>query len=197
MARLLFQGHGTYKIKTTNGTMIYVDPFIESDYEEPADIILVTHEHPDHNKIDLVNKKENCRIIRAKDLNINGEYLTTVVDEVEIEAVEAYNKNHKKEECVGYILRLDNKVIYCSGDTSTTEDMKTKLPTYNIDYALLPTDGIYNMDAIEAAQCAELINAKHAIPIHMQPYKKFSNDVAEKFICNNRLIVEPDEWIEL
>ena len=47
--------------------------------------------------------------------------------------------------------------------TVISEDMKTKLPTYNIDYALLPTDGIYNMDAIEAAQCAELINAKPVI----------------------------------
>lgn len=197
MAKLLFQGHGTYKIKTMDGTMIYVDPFIESNYEEPADIILVTHEHPDHNKIDLITQKENCRIIRSKDLNVNGNYLTTTVGKIEIEAVEAYNKNHKKEECVGYILRVDNKVIYCSGDTSTTEDMKNKLPKYNIDYALLPTDGIYNMDAIEAAQCAETINTKHAIPIHMQPYKKFSKEVAENFKCSNKLIVEPDRWIEL
>lgn len=43
-----------------------------------------------------------------------------------------------------------------------------------LDWALLPTDGIYNMGVGEAAECAALIGAKHTIPIHMKPGALFS-----------------------
>jgi len=198
MSKLIFQGHGSYKIVTNNDYVIYVDPFIPSDYSEVADLILVTHEHQDHNQVDLVNQNLDTVIIRAKDMNINGEaYLKKYIEGIEIEAVEAYNKNHKKEECVGYILRFDNLTIYCSGDTSLTNDMQTKIPTYNVDYCLLPIDGIYNMDPKEASICADYIKAKHTIPIHMKPYDKFNMECALKFEHPSRLIVEPDKEIIL
>ena len=197
MSKLIFQGHGSYKFITNNNQIIYVDPFIDSDYSEPADLILVTHEHQDHNQIELVTKKDNTVILRSKDMNINGEYLIKNIDGIEVEAVEAYNKNHKKEDCVGYILRFDNLVIYCSGDTSLTDDMINKIPNYNVDYCLLPIDGIYNMSPEEACECAEYIKAKHTIPIHMKPYDKFNKEMANRFNHSSRLIVEPDKEIIL
>ena len=54
MSKLIFQGHGSYKLITNANQVIYVDPFIDSDYSELANIILVTHEHQDHNQINLV-----------------------------------------------------------------------------------------------------------------------------------------------
>lgn len=53
MAKLLFQGHGSYRITTNDGVVIYVDPFLGSGYDKEADIILVTHEHNDHNHVEL------------------------------------------------------------------------------------------------------------------------------------------------
>ncbi len=197
MSKLIFQGHGSYKFITNNNQIIYVDPFIDSDYSEPADLILVTHEHQDHNRVELVTKKEDTVILRSKDMNINGEYLIKNINDIEVEAVEAYNKNHKKEECVGYILRFDGLVIYCSGDTSLTNDMQNKISTYNVDYALLPIDGIYNKDSKEASICADYIKAKHTIPIHMKPYEKFVMEKALAFNHPSRLIVEPDKEIIL
>lgn len=198
MSKLIFQGHGSYKLITNDHKVIYVDPFIESDYSEPADIILVTHEHMDHNQINLVTKKDNTVIIRSKDMNINGKtYLNKEVDNIYIEAVQAYNKNHKIEDCVGYILKFDDLTIYCSGDTSLTEDMQNKIPEYHVDYCLLPIDGIYNMGPEEASICAEYIQAKHTIPIHMKPYDKFNMDCALQFTHPSRLILEPDKEIVL
>jgi L-ascorbate metabolism protein UlaG (beta-lactamase superfamily) len=53
------------------------------------------------------------------------------------------------------------------------------------------------MDAEEATACAELIEAKHAIPIHMKPGELFDRSMAEKFTARNRLIVEAGEEIVL
>lgn len=197
MSKLLFQGHGSYRIITNDGVVIYVDPFIGSGYDMEADIILVTHEHNDHNHVELPLKKDSTIIIRQDNLKLGTIYNKTHVCGVEIEAVEAYNKNHDKSSCVGYVLRFDGITLYASGDTSLTEDMKNKLPKYDIDYALLPIDGIYNMDAEEASICADFINAKHTIPIHMKPMELFDMEFAKKFKHKSRLIVKAGEEIDL
>ena len=197
MSKLLFQGHGSYRITTNDGVAIYVDPFLGDGYDVEADIILVTHEHHDHNKVELPKKKESTIIIRQNNLKNGNIYNKTSVLGVEIEAVQAYNKNHDVSNCVGYVLRFDGITLYASGDTSVTEDMKNKLPSYNIDYALLPIDGIYNMDANEAIICADYIKAKHTIPIHMKPMELFDMESAMKFEHDSRLIIKAGEEIVL
>jgi L-ascorbate metabolism protein UlaG (beta-lactamase superfamily) len=196
MAKLLYQGHGSYRITTQSGIVIFIDPFSGSGYESPADLVLVTHEHPDHNNITLITRKENCCIIRVADALKNGEYRSFLIDDVAIEAVEAYNQKHKKSECVGYILTVDQVSIYAAGDTSETGQMKS-FADRKLDYALLPIDGIYNMGPAEASKCADLIGAKHTIPIHMKPGKPFDLACAESFQAAGRLIVKPGEIIDL
>ena len=52
MATLFYQGHGSFRLETAQGKVIYVDPFAGEGYDKPADLILVTHDHYDHNCID-------------------------------------------------------------------------------------------------------------------------------------------------
>lgn len=197
MAKLLYQGHGSFRIITDNEIVIYVDPFVGEGYNIPADIILVTHEHPDHNKVELITQKENCRILRAETMLRNEEYKHVQIGKIDIEAVPAYNQNHDRNKCVGYVMQVDNVKIYAAGDTSTTEYMKTDLSKKVLDYALLPIDGFYNMDAKEAERCAEIIGAKHTIPIHTKAGELFNIHEAENFMPSNRLIIKPGEEIEL
>lgn len=197
MAKLLYQGHGSYRIKTDDGTVIYVDPYVGKGYDLKADIILVTHQHSDHNHTELVPQDDNSVIITNNEALKDGKYNTFNLKGVGIEAVPAYNKNHKRDACVGFIITADNTKIYASGDTSTTEEMKTQLPDYKLDYALLPIDGIYNMDADEASKCAQIIGAKHYIPVHMKPGELFDRKAAERFNVENRIILEPEDEIEL
>ena len=51
MAELLYQGHGSYRIVSNEGVVIYVDPYAGEGYDMPADIVIVTHEHSDHNQV--------------------------------------------------------------------------------------------------------------------------------------------------
>ena len=157
MAKLYYQGHGSYRITTNNKTVIYVDPYAGDGYDIPADMILVTHDHYDHNNVSLVRTLADTKIITAKDALQNGQYQRFSIKDVQIDAVPAYNHNHKREECVGYVLYVDEISIYAAGDTSRTDAMSTLLPKYHLDYALLPIDGIYNMDAAEATACAQSI----------------------------------------
>ncbi len=197
MAKLLFQGHGSFRIISDAGIVIYVDPYAGLGYDLLADIILITHEHPDHNQISLVPKKVDCKVLRSGNMMNGDQYCIEMIFGIRIESVPAYNQNHNRAECVGYRIRIDGKEIYAAGDTSTTNYMSEVLSNEKTDYALLPIDGFYNMDVPEAIKCAEVIGATHTIPIHMKPGALFSEAKAEEFITPSRLILVPAKEIIL
>ena len=197
--KLLYQGRSSLRLTAKDGTTVYVDPFGGSGYDLPADIILVTHDHPDHNQIDLVTQKNGCFIITHREALKGGTHNSFTIKDIEIKAVEAYNDFHNIAEAVGYIITIDGIKIYAAGDTSTTEQMSS-LSRENIDYALLPCDGIFNMDGEEAGRAARIIGARHNIPYHTHPEFPdglFDRSAAEQFAAPNRLILEPGEEIIL
>lgn len=198
MPKLLYQGHGSFRLTTKEGQIVYVDPFVGDGYDKPAHLILVTHGHHDHNKIELCAKKPSCRIITHKEALHGGKHNVFDIDGIKIQAVEAGNKNHNPKECVGYIITLNGIKIYASGDTSKTQAMKT-FAALKLDYALFCGDGLYNMDIAEAAQCAALVNARNNILIHTAPNSValFDRTKAEAWDAPNKLIIEAGQEITL
>ena len=197
--KLLYQGHGSLRITTVDGKVIYIDPYAGGGYEPAADLILITHGHFDHTDTDKIKRRNpGYRVITWKEALAGGKHNVFDLGFVTVEAVEAgYNRNHNAKECVGYVLTLPSGVcVYAAGDTSETKQMP-KLAEKHIDYALFCCDGVYNMDLAEAARCASLVGAKCNIPYHMAPGKLFDRARAEKFDAPGRLIVADGEEIEL
>lgn len=191
-------GHSSIKIKTKNGTAIYIDPYAEGDYSEEANILLVTHDHDDHNKTSLVKIAHQGYSLNNEDFHPSSDkYNNMNICGVNIEAVPAYNSNHSKDKCVGYILEFDGIKLYHAGDTSKIDEMK-KLKDMSITYALLPIDGVYNMGPEEATQCADLIGAKYSIPIHTcDDTVSYSQKNVDKFTPSSKLEVPYGKTIEL
>jgi L-ascorbate metabolism protein UlaG (beta-lactamase superfamily) len=197
MPKLLYQGHGSFRLTSNSGVVVFIDPFIGTGYDLPADIILVTHQHEDHNQINLITQKPGCTLISNVEALAGGKHNSFSVLGIEIEAVEAgYNQGHSSDNSVGFIVTIDSISLYFSGDTSKTPQMAT-LAARKLDYAFLCADGFYNMNLEEAAECAKIIGARHNVPVHLKPGELFDREMAEQFNGPNRLIIEAGKEVEL
>ena len=105
-AILLYMGQASIRIVTAGNKVIYIDPYAGDSYDLPADFILVTHAHFDHNQISKVeNRNPDCIIITQDEALENGEHQVFDLGYVTVEAVEAgYNEWHDITDSVGYIL---------------------------------------------------------------------------------------------
>ena len=165
---LVFIGHASVKLKTSGGKVIYIDPFYPTkfNYIEPADYILITHSHSDHNVPSLCAKKDDCRVITWKEALVDGKYQVFDDGEVTIEAVPGDGRGiHNASSNVGYIVSFDGTSVYHSADCDFTEN-KYPLRDKNIGYALYTVNDVYTMGPGEATEMADYIGARVNIPIH-------------------------------
>ncbi len=181
-------GHAGFLIK--NSKVIYVDPYKikEPSDSEKADFILITHSHHDHCSIEDITKimKEGTRIILPADCQSKVARFDIPVHieiaepgkefefgDIKIFSIPSYNIDksfHPKEESwVGYLVKMNNVLVYHAGDTDMIPEMQ-KLTGYKhigIQFvALLPVGGRFTMTAEEAADAAKILKPNIAIPMH-------------------------------
>ena len=167
-------GHDGFLIKG-DGKVIAIDPFQVKECE-PADIILVTHEHYDHCSPEDIKKIQKASTVIVTEAN-SAEKLTgdvrvvqpgdrLTVSGIPIEAVPSYNTDkafHPKQNAwLGFIVTVEGVRIYHAGDT----DVIPEMDSFDVDIALLPVSGTYVMTAEEAVRAAKMIKPKLVIPMH-------------------------------
>ena len=171
-------------IRIERDKIIYIDPFKIDGSPNDADIIFCTHDHFDHlstGDIKKVMKAESILVVpedNAKKLKkmVKKGHVRDVIgvepfneyeaQGITFKTVPAYNlekKFHpKKNNWVGYIITIDGAAYYFAGDTDYIPEMND----IEADVAFLPVGGTYTMNAQEAAQAANSIKPKMAVPIH-------------------------------
>lgn len=161
--------------------IIYFDPYKINTAFHDADYIFITHDHYDHYDIDSINNilKEDTKIIIPDSMassvlgifpskNIIGVLPNEIyqIDNINIETIPSYNINKEyhpiSKKWVGYIISLDDKRLYISGDTDITpENKKVKS-----DIILIPIGGKFTMNYKEAAELTNIIKPQIVIPTH-------------------------------
>jgi L-ascorbate metabolism protein UlaG (beta-lactamase superfamily) len=70
----------------------------------------------------------------------------------------------------GFMLEIEGKTIYYSGDTALNQEMKLLGERFTIDWALLPIGGNFTMDAADAAEAANFLRTKNVIGLHYDTF---------------------------
>jgi L-ascorbate metabolism protein UlaG (beta-lactamase superfamily) len=203
---ITYFGRSSVKIVNAAGVVAYIDPFAPGDYSEPADFILVTHGHSDHNRVGLVTKKEGC-VILAPAGAVSATGLSKVAEgqslsfgsgdaALNVLVVPAYNANHHRDASVGYLLDFAGMKIYHAGDTSFIPEMAA-LAAQGVAYALMPCDGYYNMGPAEFAKCVAAIRPRFALPMHSSAEGLFDPANAGATGLANAVVLKPGEELAL
>jgi L-ascorbate metabolism protein UlaG (beta-lactamase superfamily) len=166
-------GHDTIRL---DGNMVVLfDPFQISS-AKPADLILISHDHFDHNSpedVAKVRKKDSVIVTdKTSAKKLPGEIKIVApgdkinVKGVSIEVGPAYNTNKdfhpKAAGMLSFVVTLDGVRYYHAGDTDFIPEMEN----LEVDIAFLPVSGTYVMTADEAVNAAQAIKPKIAIPMH-------------------------------
>lgn len=76
----------------------------------------------------------------------------------------------------GWVVEIGGKVIYFAGDTALFGDMALIGKLWSIDLACLPIGDFYTMGPREALMAADMLKARHVLPIHYNTYPPITQD---------------------
>ena len=172
------------------GKVIYVDPVSAASLPKKADLIFITHSHPDHLDLAAIEKVSRRDTFVVAPVSTEPEikrtrfskYLATKIGSdlpIKVEAIPMYNlvrgpkpgeKYHPKGKGNGYVLTIGGKKIYIAGDTEATPEMKN---LKNITVAFVPMNLPYTMTPQEAAAGVRAFKPRFVYPYHYRsPFDK-------------------------
>ncbi len=160
--------HSSFLIKTKTAKVV-TDPYdsqmVGIKYPKvQADIITVSHQHEDHNKVDNVQLPETGQPPLI--IDIPGEYEKMGV---RIFGFPSYHDDKKGEERgENTLFKIEAEgisVLHC-GDLGFLPDDNFLESLGEVDIILVPTGGFYTIDSSQAAELVKKIEPSIIIPMH-------------------------------
>lgn len=159
-------GHSCVYLRRDNGYTIVFDPHdgVSIGLEKPrvkADLVLVTHDHFDHNSVKTVSK-EDTRVLK--------EYIGYVeVDDIAIRGYKTFHDKFRGERRginVVYKAMVDGYTIVHLGDLGEIPSEEIIKELRNTDLLAIPVGGVYTIYPDEAWKLVELLKPRNILPIH-------------------------------
>lgn len=190
-------GHSSLRIVAENSGIIYIDSWSNVLEGEPgdADIVLISHDDPDHYDIDAIKAVSNANTTIAAYEEVDTSELDRdvikipydgeiTVEDIEIQATPAHNRGdgdhvddegepfHDVREVIGLNLKIDGTSVYYTSDTDFLDEHRD----IDAEVLILPIGGHYTMDRHEAADFAEAVDPTLVLPVHYNTFEAIETD---------------------
>jgi L-ascorbate metabolism protein UlaG (beta-lactamase superfamily) len=166
--RLTYYGHSAFLAEAADGTRVIIDPYRSGAFggafryapiDEPADVVLATHEHDDHGAVDTIPGDHRVFVHPA----------SATAGAFTISGVPAAHDRvgGKKAGANTLIILDDGHVRLCHlGDLGHMLDRPTLQALGRVDVLLIPVGGTYTIEARAAVDVAASINPRVVVPMH-------------------------------
>lgn len=166
MVKITWHGHACVSVTRSDGYIIVFDPHDGYSIGLPkpnikADLVLVTHDHFDHNALSVVSK-DDTRVFKE----FHG---YTDVDNLKIEGIKTYHdkfEGSRRGINTIYIVEVEGYRIAHLGDLGHIPDKNVLEKLKNIDLLIIPIGGVYTINPDEAWEIVEKTAPKNVLPIH-------------------------------
>lgn len=224
MLNFTYYGHSAFLLDDGKYKVLF-DPFLTGNpkasikaEDVDCDYILISHAHADHlgdapeiaarTGAELVGIPEVLAVceqrvpgLKEHPMNLGGS-LTLPFGKVRMTLAQ-HSAGVAGGIACGYVVYMGGEIVYFAGDTALFSDMQLIGHKDQLDYALLPIGDNYTMGLEDAAMAAQLLNARHVIPIHYNTWPLINQDVRHYKEITEAMsraevhIVEPGQSMEL
>lgn len=187
--KLTWHGHACCTVETTQGTLV-IDPY-EDNYVPglapirlSADQVVCTHQHRDHNAVQIVTLSGNAPTYQLTDLE-------TFHDQVQ---------GAKRGKTLMFLLEAEGMRLAHLGDIGCALTPEQAEQLKNLDVLLLPVGGFFTIGPKEAQELIQLLNPRIVVPMHYRS-DTFGYEVlatVEDFLSlRNDVIRYEENWIQI
>lgn len=161
--KITWFGHSCFLIENASGRKILIDPYDGSlsncEYKGTTDVILISHDHADHNS--KINVKNNT---------ITLESPSTYQDQfVNIKGIPSFHDNMKgakRGSNTIFIIETDGYRLCHLGDLGHKLSSESISLIDNTDVLFIPVDENFTLSPKNAAEICNSLNCRIIIPMH-------------------------------
>jgi L-ascorbate metabolism protein UlaG (beta-lactamase superfamily) len=196
---LQWYGQSAFRLTDDDGRSIVIDPFdapaiaARRRWDYPAldgvtaDLLLVTHEHPDHNAVEVVGGEP--AIVRS----LAGTHATPLGEVVGVASEHDEVAGTQRGHNVMYVFDFDGQRVAHLGDLGQRElrgEQAAALGT--VDVLIVPVGGGPTIGAEQATDVAATLSARVIVPMHYRTRRIDFLEPVDAFAAAARRVVRLD-----
>ncbi|KAF1085330.1 metal-dependent hydrolase [Sporotomaculum syntrophicum] len=173
-------GHACFSLTLSNGKRIITDPFDKNvGYPQPqltADIVTVSHQHSDHNAVQLV--PGNPVAVKAV-----GQYAFNDINITGIPSYHDTRQGKQRGSNIIFIIEAEGLRACHLGDLGHILDPEQVKQIGSTDVLFIPVGGYFTIGAEDAVKVVEQLKPNYVIPMHYKTnYIDFPISTPDEFI---------------
>ncbi|MBN1850619.1 MAG: MBL fold metallo-hydrolase [Deltaproteobacteria bacterium] len=169
--KIKWNGHASFTIRAIDGVVIITDPYDPGGYggalayepvSDQADIVLVSHEHADHNFVEGLPGAPKVLKGSGQVMGVNVKGIQMYHDE---------SGGSQRGENMVFVFALEGLNICFTGDLGhrlSQDQLKAIGP---VDLLFVPVGGTFTLDAQSAVDVVNAVHPKVVIPMHYKTDK--------------------------